>query len=127
MEGMDAQLCKQFQDKLTMVAQLGRVPTVQQRIVDLNTKFTDQATRLDQVQAKVDLSMMASLGHVQQEQLHVMHAASREGHPDHHGPQLVGPRHQFRRLPPTKFHTTQVNFPTSTHATNLGGFYVWVL
>jgi hypothetical protein len=107
MEDAEARLCKLFEDKLTMTARKL-----------FGTKCIDQATRVDQVQEKVDLSM-SFLGDAQQEQLHVAHdlkefPASRVGPLDHHGPQLTGSHPQFPPLPPPQFHTMQVNFSTSS-------------
>lgn len=100
-------LCKLFDNKLTVAARKL-----------FGTKSIDQATQVDQVQAKVELSM-SSLGDAQQEQLHIPHdhkefLAPRVGHLDHHHRQLMGPHPQFPPLPPHQFRTVQVNFPTSS-------------
>ena len=107
MEDAKVRLCKLFEDKLTMTTRKL-----------FGTKSIDQATRVDQVQPKVDLSMSFP-GDSQQERLHAAHdlkefPAPRVGPLDHHGPQLMGPHHQFPPLPPHQFHIVQVKFPTSS-------------
>lgn len=109
----EARLCKLFKDKLkTSTKRFSGATALHQHVIDLDTKFTDQASRINQVEEKVDL-LTASLGHGQQEQLHVAHAltefhAPRVEHSDHHGPRLM---EQLPPLPPPRFHIAQVNFP----------------
>lgn len=67
MTEMEDRIAKMFDEKFKSLSeQLEVVATVKTQISELDTKLTDQAGRLEQVQAKVDL-MMTSVGNLQQE------------------------------------------------------------
>jgi len=68
MDEMEERIRKLFEEKLsTVVTKLDDLSLLKEQLNDMNTKMVDQASRLDQVQTKVDLAM-TSLGTVQQEQ-----------------------------------------------------------
>ena len=74
MKEMEQRLPKLFDEKLIWMAEnMEILKEVKQHLPDLDHKFLDQVVRIDQIQAKVDLSM-ASLGQVQQEQIQVARA-----------------------------------------------------
>jgi hypothetical protein len=65
MDEMEERIRKLFEEKLsTVVTKLDDLPLLKEQLNDMNTKMVDQASRLDQVQTKVDLAM-TSLGTVQ--------------------------------------------------------------
>jgi len=74
MDEMEERIRKLFEEKLTtVVTKLEDLSMVKEQLADVNTKLFDQASRLEQVQTKVDLAM-TSLGTVQQEQQQVARA-----------------------------------------------------
>jgi multidrug resistance efflux pump len=69
MTEMEDRLAKLFDEKFkSLFDQLEAVATVKTQISELDAKLTDQAGRIEQVQAKVDLTM-TSVANLQQEQL----------------------------------------------------------
>ena len=59
MDEMEERIRKLFEEKLsTVVTKLDDLPLLKEQLNDMNTKMVDQASRLDQVQTKVDLAMM---------------------------------------------------------------------
>ena len=58
MDEMEERIRKLFEEKLTMVVtKLDDLSLLTEQLTDMNTNMVDQASRLDQVQTKVDLAM----------------------------------------------------------------------
>ena len=58
MDEMEERIRKLFEEKLTMVVtKLDDLSLLKEQLTDMNTNMVDQASRLDQVQTKVDLAM----------------------------------------------------------------------
>jgi len=118
MDEMEERIRKLFEEKLsTVVTKLDDLPLLKEQLNDMNTKMVDQASRLDQVQTKVDLAM-TSLGTVQQEQQQVARALKTSALPKLiipccDGPVLMGAPPRFPPPPPPQYHPPHVVFPQS--------------
>lgn len=123
MTEMEDRLAKLFDEKFkSLFNQLEAVATMKTQISELDAKLTDQAGRIEQVQAKVDLTM-TSVANLQQEQLQVARALKTAAPPKlqipgRDGARLMGAHPMYPPPPAPQYLSSQVVFPPSPAATD---------
>ena len=73
MGSFEERVLKELETLRSLQMQMGGLATIQQRLDELDDKFGEQVARLDQVQAKVNLSA-SSIGQIHQEQVQAARA-----------------------------------------------------